>query len=134
MSLDLAVVAEEWRIVLLGLVAYTLLKGAGIYAVARAFRASRREALHRTALMAQGGEFAFVLYAAALGEGLIDTRGNAMLTATVILSMVLTPLLVALHDRIETRPNIAAYLASPRRMAFNDKGIFRHYPELDTPG
>lgn len=42
------------------------------------------------------------------------------------------PGLVALHDRIAARPNIAAYLASPRRMAFNDKGIFRYYPELDA--
>jgi Kef-type K+ transport system membrane component KefB len=100
MSLDLAVVAEEWRIVLVGLVAYTFLKGAGIYGVARLFKAGHREALYRTAMMAQGGEFAFVLYAAALGVGLIDARGNAMLTATVILSMVLTPLLMALHDRL----------------------------------
>lgn len=30
------------------------------------------------------------------------------------------------------RPNIAAYLGSKRRIAFNEDGIFRHYPELDT--
>ncbi|AHG49883.1 hypothetical protein RLEG12_03065 (plasmid) [Rhizobium leguminosarum bv. trifolii CB782] len=30
------------------------------------------------------------------------------------------------------RPNIARYLASPRRLAFNEDGIFRHYPELDS--
>ena len=41
------------------------------------------------------------------------------------------PALVALHDRIAARPNIAAYLASKRRIAFNEYGIFRHYPELD---
>jgi glutathione S-transferase len=44
------------------------------------------------------------------------------------------PRLAALHDRVAARPNIAAYLASPRRMAFNDKGMFRHYPELDAAG
>lgn len=33
--------------------------------------------------------------------------------------------------RVEARPNVAAYLASPRRMAFNLDGIFRAYPELD---
>lgn len=38
---------------------------------------------------------------------------------------------MALHDRIAVRPRIAAYLASPRRIAFNQEGIFRHYPELD---
>jgi glutathione S-transferase len=39
--------------------------------------------------------------------------------------------LVGLHDRIAARPNIAAYLASKRRIPFNQYGIFRHYPELD---
>lgn len=41
------------------------------------------------------------------------------------------PGLVGLHDRVASRPNIAAYLASKRRIAFNQDGIFRHYPELD---
>ena len=36
-----------------------------------------------------------------------------------------------LHDRVAARPRIAAYLASPRRIPFNEHGIFRHYPELD---
>ena len=40
------------------------------------------------------------------------------------------PGLAALHDRIAARPNIAAYLKSARRIPFNDRGIFRHYPEL----
>jgi len=42
------------------------------------------------------------------------------------------PALTALRDRVAARPNIAAYLASPRRIAFNQDGIFRHYPELDN--
>jgi len=41
------------------------------------------------------------------------------------------PGLVALHDRIAARPNIEAYLASERRIAFNEDGIFRHYKALD---
>ncbi|KFC74647.1 glutathione S-transferase [Massilia sp. LC238] len=41
------------------------------------------------------------------------------------------PALGALRDRVAARPNIAAYLASPRRIPFNQNGIFRHYPELD---
>ena len=41
------------------------------------------------------------------------------------------PRVVALHDRASVRPRLAAYLASPRRIAFNRNGIFRHYPELD---
>jgi glutathione S-transferase len=44
------------------------------------------------------------------------------------------PRVVALHERVQERPRIAAYLASPRRIAFNEHGIFRHYPELDRAG
>jgi glutathione S-transferase len=40
--------------------------------------------------------------------------------------------LFALHARIRERPRIAAYLESPRRIAFNEEGIFRHYPELES--
>jgi glutathione S-transferase len=39
--------------------------------------------------------------------------------------------LVALRDKVAARPNIAAYLASKRRIPFNENGIFRRYPELD---
>jgi glutathione S-transferase len=41
------------------------------------------------------------------------------------------PGLADLHDRVAARPNIKAYLASDRRIAFNEDGIFRHYKELD---
>lgn len=41
------------------------------------------------------------------------------------------PLLRDLAKRVSERPNVAAYLASDRRVAFNTSGIFRHYPELD---
>jgi glutathione S-transferase len=42
--------------------------------------------------------------------------------------------IIALHDRVAGRPHIDAYLKSPRRIAFNEQGIFRHYPELDAAG
>jgi glutathione S-transferase len=41
------------------------------------------------------------------------------------------PRLTTLHDRVMERPRIAAYLSSPRRLPFNQQGIFRHYPELE---
>lgn len=43
------------------------------------------------------------------------------------------PGLVALRDRVASRPRVAAYLSSPRRIPFNENGIFRRYPELDSP-
>ncbi len=42
------------------------------------------------------------------------------------------PRIVALHDKVAARPRIAAYLASDRRIPFNEMGIFRHYRELDA--
>jgi glutathione S-transferase len=41
------------------------------------------------------------------------------------------PRVAALSERIAVRPRIKAYLASDRRLPFNEDGIFRHYPELD---
>ncbi len=43
------------------------------------------------------------------------------------------PRLMALRDRVAARPRIATYLASKRRIPFNQMGIFRRYPELDAP-
>lgn len=40
--------------------------------------------------------------------------------------------LLSLHERVQQRPRIAAYLASTRRIPFNQDGIFRHYAELDA--
>jgi glutathione S-transferase len=42
-----------------------------------------------------------------------------------------TPKLLAVRDRVAAWPRIATYLSSPRRIAFNEDGLFRRYPELD---
>ncbi|WGF88460.1 monovalent cation:proton antiporter-2 (CPA2) family protein [Marinivivus vitaminiproducens] len=94
MSLDLAVLTQDWPMILLGVTVYMTLKAAGIYGIARLLKAGHAEAVHRTTVMAQGGEFAFVLYGAAVGVGLFEPRLGAALTAIVILSMALTPLIV----------------------------------------
>ena len=41
------------------------------------------------------------------------------------------PRVVAVHDKVGERPGIKKYLSSPRRIPFNESGIFRRYPELD---
>ena len=92
MSLDLGVIARHWQTIAFAVVAYMALKSVGIYVIARLLKADHAEALTRAVLLAQGGEFAFVLYAAATASGIFTGEVNAMLTATVIISMVLTPL------------------------------------------
>ncbi|HET7570391.1 MAG TPA: glutathione S-transferase [Gammaproteobacteria bacterium] len=42
------------------------------------------------------------------------------------------PNVIALHQRVAGRDRITAYVASERRIPFNESGLFRHYPELDT--
>jgi glutathione-regulated potassium-efflux system protein KefB len=104
MSLDLALVAREWAIILAGVVAFMITKAIGIFLIAVLFRAGWREALLRATLFAQGGEFAFVLYAAALSAGVFDQRSAAIFSAIVILSMALTPLMLLLFDRFMPKP------------------------------
>jgi glutathione-regulated potassium-efflux system protein KefB len=103
MSLDLAVVVSEWRVVVAGVAAFMLVKALGIYVVARLFGSPHRESTRRAAMFAQGGEFAFVLYAAALAVGMLDARSSAIFSAVVILSMALTPLVVIAVQRFGRR-------------------------------
>lgn len=94
MSLDLSVVVAEWRMIVLAVPAMMAVKSLGIYGVARALGTSHRDSLDRAVLMAQGGEFAFVLYGAAEAVHVVGSRESDAWTAVVVLSMALTPLLV----------------------------------------
>ncbi len=100
MALNLTTIAENWLLVVICVPAYMILKMLVIYYVARIWKADRAEAMERAVLMAQGGEFAFVLYSAAAAAGVITGQDRAVLTAIVIVSMVLTPLMIILHDRL----------------------------------
>ncbi|WLR94524.1 monovalent cation:proton antiporter-2 (CPA2) family protein [Shinella zoogloeoides] len=100
MAIDLAVIAANWQLVVASVIGYMIAKTLLIYVVARLVGTCHSESLERAVLMAQGGEFAFVLYAAAVAAGILDGEENAILTATIIISMILTPLMVILHDRI----------------------------------
>ena len=104
MALDLKVIADNLGLIAICVPAYILLKMGVIYGVARLFRADRAEARERAVLMAQGGEFAFVLYAAAVQVGILRPEWNATLTAIIICSMALTPVMLILHDRFAPKP------------------------------
>ena len=99
MALDLNVVAQNWQIIVSGVLALMAAKAAVIYCVARAAKSSRAEAAERAVMMAQGGEFAFVLFSAAFSQKVIDATVNANMTAIVVLSMALTPLFLILHGK-----------------------------------
>lgn len=100
MTIDWTLVGREWPTVLITLFGFMALKAAGIYLVARLFRNSHRDAVRMMLLLAQGGEFAFVLYTTAAEAAVIDADSSGILTAVVILSMALTPLAVLMIDRL----------------------------------
>jgi glutathione-regulated potassium-efflux system protein KefB len=104
MSLDLAVVQRNAGLIAAGVAAMMIVKALCIYIVARLAKSSHAVALDRAVLMAQGGEFAFVLFSAALGARVIDAEVNANMTAIVVLSMVLTPLIAEAVRRWAPKP------------------------------
>lgn len=99
MSLDLSVVEQNWQLIVSGVIALMFAKALMIYIVARVTKSPHTEALDRALLMAQGGEFAFVLFSAALSAQVIDSTVKSNLTAIVVLSMVLTPIVGILFKR-----------------------------------
>lgn len=99
MSLNLTVVMENWGLIIAGVLSFMLVKALCIYIVARVTRTSHANAIDRMIIMAQGGEFAFVLFAAAAAKGVISAEVQANMTAIVVLSMVLTPVFIILHKK-----------------------------------
>ncbi len=96
MSLDLAVVFDNSALILFGVPAMMATKSTCVYFVARFMGSKNSEALDRMTVMSQGGEFAFVLFTAATANKVIDSSVNANMTAIVVLSMALTPVVVLL--------------------------------------
>ena len=99
MSLNLTVVMENWGLIIAGVLSFMFVKALGIYLVARVTRTSHANSIDRMIVMAQGGEFAFVLFAAAADKGVISGEVQANMTAIVVLSMVLTPIFIILHKK-----------------------------------
>jgi glutathione-regulated potassium-efflux system protein KefB len=99
MSLDLSLVVTAWPAILAIVIAFMAVKGFGIYGVARLLGSSHVIALRRSLIMAQGGEFAFVLYAAAAVAGILLADTLALFTAAVIISMAITPIISILGTR-----------------------------------
>jgi glutathione S-transferase len=120
------------------------------------FEDQRREAQHRAADFLKYrapkllNHFERVIENAGTGRGKTYLLGRTLTYADLSLFQVIdglryafpnamrrlekkVPRCVALHERVANRPRIAAYLASERRIPFNEQGIFRHYPELDAP-
>ncbi len=103
MSANLTLV---WKtpLTLFGLaLAMMLLKFALMYAISRASGAPNNTAQRLAVALAQGGEFAFVLFAAATSLGVFDLQTSQTLIMAVTISLLLAPLAIAAHDSLLTR-------------------------------
>lgn len=103
MVLNLGVFYSHILQVLVGVLVLLLVKSIVLYALARCFDIKRSERLQFSAVLSQGGEFAFVLFAAAQTQKIFNAEQIAILLVVVTISMMTTPLLMQLVDKILTR-------------------------------
>lgn len=103
MTVDLAALAAAPGLVLAALLGLLGLKAAVLWGLAVAMKLPRAERPLFVLLLAQGGEFAFVVFQAASGAGVIDRATASVLVGAVSLSMLLTPLLLMVMDRLQAR-------------------------------
>lgn len=99
MALDLNIVFNNWLVILSIVLAMMFVKSLAIFIIAKLAKSTHSTAMDRAVVMAQGGEFAFVLYAAAATQGVITSEIQANFTAIVVLSMIFAPLTIILHNK-----------------------------------
>jgi glutathione-regulated potassium-efflux system ancillary protein KefC len=112
MSIDFAVVLEQPLRVAAIVAGFVALKALVLWGVARGLHVPLAERPVFNILLAQGGEFGFVVFQAAAGAGVIDAKVSSLLVAAVALSMLLTPLLLLAADRWWI-PRLAACAPTP---------------------
>jgi glutathione-regulated potassium-efflux system ancillary protein KefC len=103
MSIDFGLLAREPLFVVSLIVGFQLLKALSLRAIAGRIGVSSRQRWLLAALLAQGGEFAFVVFGVARSARLLPGEWDALLTLAVALSMALTPVLLIVHDRVVLR-------------------------------
>ncbi|MDO6545443.1 glutathione-regulated potassium-efflux system protein KefB [Photobacterium sanguinicancri] len=99
MAVNLGLLVQYPLMILAAVVALVSLKGFILYGLARLFGTRAKARSQMSVILSQGGEFAFVLFTAAQGEGLLGQQLNSMLLVVVSLSMMTTPLLLVLQNR-----------------------------------
>jgi len=100
MSIDFGVLLQSPGLVSAIVVVFLAVKGAVIYALARSIGLPLQERPVFTLLLAQGGEFAFVVYQAAAGAKVFPAQTASLLIGAVAVSMLVTPVLLVAIDRL----------------------------------
>ncbi|MCG8509194.1 MAG: cation:proton antiporter [Rhodospirillales bacterium] len=113
MSIDVGMLVTGWGLVALHLAVVLVIKIAVLFGLSMAFGLSRPTALRVAFLLPQCGEFGFVLFGAAVAAGIIDGAGFSFAILVISLTMVATPLLANLGDRLARRAEGAADTDAP---------------------
>jgi len=99
MAVDLGLLLQQPIKIVLSVVVLVCAKGIIVYFIARLFGIKTETRSTMAAILSQGGEFAFVLFTAAEGQGLIASKQSSFLLVVVSLSMMTTPLLLSLQRK-----------------------------------
>ncbi|NVK34435.1 MAG: cation:proton antiporter [Rhodobacteraceae bacterium] len=100
MSLDFYLLWNNLGIILIGVVIVMFVKGLCLWALTRVSGSDNSDAVRVAVTLPQGGEFAFVLFTAAVSAGIFSYQISNQLNSIVILTMLMTPLLGLAVDRI----------------------------------
>ncbi|GAB2927640.1 glutathione-regulated potassium-efflux system protein KefB [Hafnia psychrotolerans] len=122
MALNLGVLYTHILLVLVGVTVLVAVKGSVLYTLARVFGIRTSVRLQFSAVLSQGGEFAFVLFSAAGAQKVISSSQLSLLLVVVTLSMMTTPLLMQWVDRILMR-----------RYNDQEESDEKHYVQDDEP-
>jgi len=99
MSIDFSVILQAPLTMLVLVLLFLLIKSVVIYGLAKLLRMPVQERPLFTLLLAQGGEFAFVVFSAAQAQRILTPQQSSLLIGSVAISMVATPLIVAAMER-----------------------------------
>lgn len=99
MSLHVPILLEKPHWIVLATLSFMTLKSAIIFGLARLFQYPIPSARNMAFTLPQGGEFAFVLFGAAMTQGILSNEIHSILTASVTLSMAATPFLFSWNQR-----------------------------------
>ncbi len=118
-KLNITVLPELWKPILLLVLGLTLGKTLLIAMLARVCSANNGDALRTGMVLAQGGEFGFALLALALSNGMLTANESQAVLAAIIISMALSPIIIRYNDTLTKKLLTDTYLRQRYKEAHN---------------
>lgn len=129
MGLDLKMLMDNWLLVLIGIIGLLIIKFVAIYIVARVRHVKTTDAFLIALVLAQGGEFGLLILQTMKTSGIeaIPFVHGEILTAVIILSIMTTPILLAVYDKLQKSGKLFSVLKSKK---FNNTEVSEIKPEV----